>query len=159
MAAGGTGYWPTDYWHLEYWHVEYWPETSPPTVPQTPTGTRYRYGHRVHWVTQVLLLAALLFTVPSSADLFTAMGLGVCAAKAGDALSTELALQREGTAEANPLMQNRPVRLATSIAAPLLLNFATAKIHARNPRLALWLRIGAVVGWGYATAHNLRAGR
>lgn len=55
MAAGGTGYWPTDYWHLEYWHVDYWPETSAAPAGQTPRGSRYRYGARVNWITQVLL--------------------------------------------------------------------------------------------------------
>jgi len=61
MAAGGTGYWPTDYWHLDYWHVEYWPETSPAAVAQTPRGTRYRYGTRVNWITKVILLVFPLF--------------------------------------------------------------------------------------------------
>lgn len=57
MAAGGSGYWPDNYWHLDYWHVDYWPETSPVSTGQVPRGSRYRSGHRVNWITQVLLLS------------------------------------------------------------------------------------------------------
>lgn len=67
MAAGGVGYWPSDYWNLDYWHSDYWPSTTPVSVGQIPRGSRYRYGHRVHYITQVLLLGLvdilLLFLV------------------------------------------------------------------------------------------------
>ena len=104
------------------------------------------------------LTLALLTAAPATADLFDAFGLGVYAAKVGDTVSTEIALRRLGTYEANPLMRNRGVRLATTVAAPLLFNCATAHLHETHPRAALWMRIGVVVGWGYITAHNLRAG-
>ena len=101
----------------------------------------------------------LLVAAPASADLFDAFGLGVYATKAGDAISSELARQRPGTYEANPALRNRGVRIATTAAAPALFNFATAKLHETHPRLALCVRIAAVVSWGSLTAHNMRVGR
>lgn len=110
---------------------------------------------------RALALAITLFVaVPAaSADFFDAMGLGVYAAKAGESLSTELALQRDGVVEGNPFLANRSVRLSVGVVTAPLFNLATAKIHKTRPRLALWMRIGVVVGWGYVTAHNLRVGR
>lgn len=105
------------------------------------------------------LAVVLLAAVPASADLFDAMGLGVYAAKAGDSLSTELALQRVGTVEVNPFMADRGVRLAASVVGAVAVNWGTARLHRTKPRLALWMRIGVVAGWGYVTAHNLRVGR
>ena len=108
---------------------------------------------------RILALVMLLVAAPASADLFGALGYGVYVAKAGESLSSELALQRAGTTEGNPLLVNRGVRLAAGTIAAPLFNLGTAKLHHRHPRLALWMRIGVVVGWGYVTAHNLRVGR
>ena len=103
------------------------------------------------------LTIVLLAAAPTSADLFDAMGYGVYAARAGDVISTEVALQRPGVSESNPAFQNRGARFATMAGAPLI-NFLTAKLHKRKPRLALVIRIAAVVAWSSATAHNMRVG-
>ncbi len=105
-----------------------------------------------------LALAILLVATPAAADLFDALGYGVYAARAGDVVSTEFALQRSGVSEINPLFQNRGARLATMAGAPVI-NLLTAKLHKKNPKLALVIRIAAVVAWSSATAHNMRVGR
>ncbi len=108
---------------------------------------------------RILALAILLLAAsPASADLFDAMGYGVYAARAGDVISTEAALQRPGVGEFNAAFQNRGARFATMAGAPLV-NFLTAKLHKKKPRLALVIRIVAVVAWSSATAHNMRVGR
>ena len=61
MAAGGVGYWPSNHWNLDYWHVDYWPTTTIPSEGQSPRGSRYRYGYRVHYITKVLLLGIVDF--------------------------------------------------------------------------------------------------
>ncbi len=61
MAAGGVGYWPSDHWNLDYWHSDYWPTTTIPPVGQSPSATRYRYGYRIHYVTEVLLVGIVDF--------------------------------------------------------------------------------------------------
>jgi len=93
------------------------------------------------------------------ADLFKVLGYGVYATRAGDIVSTELALRRANTYEANPLMRNRTIRMTSSVATAVGINYMTSKLHKHHPRAALWVRIATVVGWGYVTAHNLRVGR
>ncbi len=102
-------------------------------------------------------LVVLLAAVPASADWFDTFGYGVYAARAGDVISTEFAIQR-GATEINPLFQHRGARIATMAGAPLI-NLLTAKLHKDKPKLALVIRIAAVVVWSSATAHNMRVGR
>ncbi len=69
-----------------------------------------------------------------------------------DLASTEIALARDGAEEANPLMQNRGVRIATSVAAPLAVYYVGKKLG-RKTRIALY--IGVSVGWAYVAMHNV----
>ena len=103
------------------------------------------------------LAIVLLAAAPASADWFSALGYGVYAARAGDVISTEIALQRPGISESNTLFQNRGARIATMAGAPAI-NFLTAKLHRQHPRLAVVVRIAAIVVWSSAAAHNSRVG-
>jgi hypothetical protein len=69
-----------------------------------------------------------------------------------DLASTEIALSREGTREANPLMQNQGARVALTVAAPLAVYYIGKKLS-RKKRIALY--IGVSVGWAYLSVHNL----
>jgi hypothetical protein len=93
----------------------------------------------------------------SGAQLFTIMGVGMFAASAGDLWTTETALSRGGFRELNPLQTNRFARIGTHIAVPALLWWMTARAHDRgNTKLALAMRIGFAVAYGYVTLHNGR---
>ena len=69
-----------------------------------------------------------------------------------DFASTEIALTRDGTREANPLMQNRGVRAVTTVAVPVAVYYVGKKLS-RKKRIALY--IGISVGWAYLSMHNL----
>lgn len=108
---------------------------------------------------RLLALIILLAAAPASADLFDVLGIGIYVTKATDIATTELALGRPGVYEANPLLHNRGVRVAASAVVAPLINLGTARVYRTRPRLALWMRVGVVVGWGFASAHHLRVGR
>lgn len=89
--------------------------------------------------------------------LYRALGLAVWGTKMGDAVSTEMVLGVEGGVERNPFLQHRGVRISAAVAAPIIVNWGSDELRKRgHPKIALWLRIGAVAYWGYLTAHNLR---
>jgi hypothetical protein len=69
-----------------------------------------------------------------------------------DFASTEIALARGDTREANPLLQNQGVRLAVTVAAPVAVYYIGKKLS-RKKRIALY--IGVSVGWAYLSVHNL----
>ena len=102
-----------------------------------------------------LVLLLTLWASPAQAlDWFDIMGKGLYITRAGDVISTEVALAR-GAREGNPLMKRRTFRIASLAMAPAIF-YATKRIHKTRPRLAFWLRVGAVVGWGSVMVHNLR---
>ena len=106
-----------------------------------------------------LVMVVCALSSDARADWFDTFGYGVYAARAGDIISTEFALSHSGVIESNPLspFQHRGVRIATMAGAPLI-NFLTAKLHKDKPKLALIIRIVAVVAWSSAAAHNTRVG-
>ena len=69
-----------------------------------------------------------------------------------DLATTEIALARDGTQEGNPLMENRGVRAAATVAVPLAVYYAGKKLS-RGKRIALY--IGVSVGWAYLSIHNM----
>jgi hypothetical protein len=90
--------------------------------------------------------------------LFATLGVGIFAASAGDLASTELGLTRLGAFEANPLQRNRMVRVSSHLAVPALVWWTSDRLHARGKtKLALAMRIGFTIAYGYATLHNSRA--
>ncbi len=101
-----------------------------------------------------LLILLILWASPAQADWFDIMGKGLYITRAGDVISTEVALS-QGAREGNPLMKRRTFRIASLAMAPAIF-YATKRIHRTRPRLAFWLRVGCVVGWGSVMAHNLR---
>lgn len=106
----------------------------------------------------LIVVIALLTATQASADWFDAAGYGVYAARAGDVISTEFALQRVGVSEFNPIFQNKGVRIASFAGAPVII-LLTSKLHKKKPKLALVIRIVAIVAWGSATTNNMRIGR
>lgn len=109
----------------------------------------------------ILILATSIVTAPVEEEkkedrFFQALGYAMFVSKAGDTISTHYALQAGGY-EANPLMRDQYARAAATVAVPLLINWGTSHLYQKgHPEMALWMRIGAVVGWGLATANNLR---
>ena len=110
-----------------------------------------------------LLLLALVATVStvSTAEseepftLFRALGWTTYGVSAADNISTEIALSK-GAYEGNPFMRNRTVRIPY----PILINYATEKARQKgHEKVALWMRIALIAGYGYVAAHNLRQGR
>jgi hypothetical protein len=85
------------------------------------------------------------------------LGMGMFAASASDVASTEWGLARAGLHERNPAMRNRTLRLTLHVAAPALVWYATEKLREQGrPRLAFWARVGVIVAYGLAAAHNIR---
>lgn len=96
------------------------------------------------------------FETPGS-GFFKTMGVGMFAAAAGDLATTELGLRSPEIVEMNPMQRNRGVRIATHIAVPALLFWATERASkSGNRKLALLIRIGASVAYSYAAMHNAR---
>jgi hypothetical protein len=88
--------------------------------------------------------------------LYRTLGYLTYVSKAGDFVSTEYGLNN-GAVEANPLMQNRGVRLATTVAMPMLVNWGSNEVKkSGHPNGALWMRIAYVALHGFVIQHNLR---
>ncbi len=66
-------------------------------------------------------------------------------------------MSRPGIYEANPVQDNRSVRVLTHAAIPAFMFWATQKIHDDGSlELALLARIGFHVACSYVVRHNLR---
>jgi hypothetical protein len=93
-----------------------------------------------------------------SKGLFNTVGVGVFAVAVGDLLSTEIGLTRPGVVEVNPTQSNRLARVGTHVAIPAFLWWMTERAHDQGrTKLALAMRLGCAIAYGYATLHNLRA--
>ena len=87
---------------------------------------------------------------------FTASGIGLFAASAADLITTEYGLSR-GLEEGNPAASQRGLRLATHIAGPAAVYYATEKLQkAGKTKTALFLRVSLMVAYSYAAIHNAR---
>ncbi len=83
-------------------------------------------------------------------------GLGMFAASAADLITTEQGLS-SGLAEGNPAASRRGLRIATHVAGPMAVYYATEKLQrAGKPKTALLLRVSLMVAYSYATIHNAR---
>jgi len=83
-------------------------------------------------------------------------GVGMFAASAADLLTTEQGLAR-GFDEGNPAAANRGLRIATHVAGPMVVYYATEKLErAGKPKTALLLRVSLMVAYSYAAIHNAR---
>lgn len=83
-------------------------------------------------------------------------GVGMFAASAADLITTEQGLSR-GFEEGNPAASNRGLRIATHIAGPAAVYYATEKLErAGKPKTALLLRVSLMVAYSYAAIHNAR---
>jgi len=93
---------------------------------------------------------------PGGSAGFRATGISMFAASAADIATTEWGLS-EGFVEGNPLVTQRGVRIATHIAAPLAVYWATERLHrSGKPKLAWFLRISIMAAYSYAAIHNTR---
>jgi hypothetical protein len=90
--------------------------------------------------------------------LFTLLGVGIFVSSASDLASTELALTRFGLVETNPLQRGRMVRIGSHLVVPAFVWWTSERLHAKGKtKLALLMRIGFTIAYGYATLHNTRA--
>jgi hypothetical protein len=88
---------------------------------------------------------------------FKFAGVGMFAASGGDLVTTEWGLQQDGIYESNPVSTHRGVRIATHVAAPAVVYWATEEMHKKGKKkLALALRIGLMVAYSYVAIHNIR---
>jgi hypothetical protein len=95
--------------------------------------------------------------ISEGSSLFTFTGVGMFAASGGDIATTEWGLNRPGIYEGNPVSTHRGVRIATHVVAPALVWWTTEELHKKGQKkLALAIRIGLMVAYSYAAAHNLR---
>lgn len=95
-------------------------------------------------------------TLTEGGGLFKFAGVGMFAASVGDLTTTEWGLTQPGIYEGNPVSTHRGVRIATHVVAPAVVWWTTEKIHKKgHKKLALALRIGLMVAYSYAAAHNL----
>jgi hypothetical protein len=93
-----------------------------------------------------------------SSGLFTILGVGIFAASVSDLASTEMGLSRFGVVETNPLQRARMVRIGSHVAVPAFVWWTSERLHAKGKtKLALFMRIGFTIAYGYATLHNTRA--
>jgi hypothetical protein len=95
---------------------------------------------------------------PEKSGLYKAMGVALVGTSVSDLWSTELGLQSPNVREGNPFMAtNTEARIAVKASATALVFLGSDHIHSKgHTRMALWLRIATVAGYGYATAWNLR---
>lgn len=77
----------------------------------------------------------------------------------GDVVSTELGLRIAGIYEANPLQQERWVRITTHIAAANYVFWVSEWLYPKHRAIAWVLRVSFIAFWSYATVHNLRLAR
>ena len=83
-------------------------------------------------------------------------GIAMFAASAADLLTTERGLSR-GLAEGNPAATNRGLRVATHVAGPVAVYYATEKLErAGKTKTALLLRVSLMAAYSYAAIHNAR---
>jgi hypothetical protein len=88
---------------------------------------------------------------------FKFAGVGMFAASGADVVTTEWGLQQDGIYEGNPVSTNRGVRIATHVAAPAVVYWATEEMHKKGrKKLALAIRIGLMVAYSYVAIHNIR---
>lgn len=91
---------------------------------------------------------------PSGA--FVASGVSMFAASAADILTTEWGLS-QGLVEGNPLVTQRGVRIATHVAGPLAVYWATEKLRrSGRGKLAWALRLSITAAYAFASVHNAR---
>lgn len=87
---------------------------------------------------------------------FVASGMSMFAASAADIATTEWGLSR-GLVEGNPIVAQRGVRIATHVAGPLAVYWATEKLRkSGRGKLAWALRLSITAAYGFAAAHNAR---
>ena len=83
-------------------------------------------------------------------------GVGMFAASAADLITTEQGLS-QGLTEGNPAASQRGLRIATHVAGPMAVYYATEKLQrAGKPKSALLLRVSLMVAYSYAAIHNAR---
>lgn len=83
-------------------------------------------------------------------------GVGMFAASAADLITTEKGLS-QGFAEGNPAASQRGLRIATHVAGPMAVYYATERLQrAGKPKTALLLRVSLMVAYSYAAIHNAR---
>jgi hypothetical protein len=81
-------------------------------------------------------------------------GIGMFAASAADLITTEKGLS-QGLAEGNPAASHRGLRIATHVAGPMAVYYATEKLQRTGkPKTALLLRVSLMVAYSYAAIHN-----
>ena len=88
--------------------------------------------------------------------MWDALGILLVAFAGADLATTEYALTRPGFYEANPLMQERWVRVPVKVGVTGFVYWHTEKLRENHPKLAFAYRVMVVAMWGYAVAHNLR---
>ena len=94
--------------------------------------------------------------ITDGGGLFKFAGVSMFAASAGDLATTEWGLTQPGIYEGNPVSTYRGVRIATHVVAPAVVWWTTEKIHKKgHKKLAIAIRIGLMVAYSYAAAHNL----
>ena len=113
------------------------------------------------WMIIALLLAAGLRAdeKKEKSGLYKAMGIALVGTAASDVLSTELALLSNPTVrEGNPLMAtSTEARVVMKASMTAVVFVASDHLHKTgHEKMALWLRIATVAGYGIVTAHNLR---
>jgi len=92
----------------------------------------------------------------TGSPLFDVAGAGMFAASGADLATTELGLS-QGLLEGNPAASQRGWRIATHLAGPIAVYWATSKLNrAGKPKLALALRIGLTAVYSFAAIHNTR---
>ena len=99
-------------------------------------------------------LLLLLLGTPVSADQKLEEVVLISAA-AADLISTELALSRGGAQEANPLLENRAVRISAKAASTALILLLARKLQENHPKLASTLRWTGVAFSAGATGWNV----
>lgn len=111
---------------------------------------------RIRRAGSLVLLLVLTASVASAGDRATAYGLW-CGVKAADLATTEYGLSR-GAREANPLMQNRAVRVGVGVSSCIVAAEVDHKL--RKHKKSRWaLRIVGIGLLSYAAVHNARVAR
>ena len=96
------------------------------------------------------------FGEPGSSPALRVTGVGMFAASAADLITTEYGLS-QGIDEGNPVASQRGLRIATHVAGPLAVYYATEKLKREGKtKTALILRISLMAAYSYAAIHNAR---
>jgi hypothetical protein len=122
-------------------------------LPPRPARARDVRRLRLALVVAFVIASCSLGGQPASADALDKLVIG---ASAADLVTSEIALSRPGTAEANPLGPSTAARVALKVAGTAAILAVSRKVNHKTGRI---LKVVAFLAWSGAAVHNMTVRR